>query len=198
MKMKTGNHHFMSILRRAWNFWDPKGFVKMSAQLYWDSILTSLMWPWRIWSWKWCHFMELCLVRCLMPLLWASMMHDALFSKIYVAWSVVVLVVLKQDGKGKCIILCCVNSCKICHNGSKSLVAMLNAIYSASVVLREILVCNFLTQWMGHSQNVITYPVQEGTTLPPTLPVCQGTPTHTADSTGSPVLVICIPRTLCM
>ena len=45
--------------------------------------------------------------------------------------------------------------------GTKSLIAVESAIYSASKVLRAISVCNLETQVTGHPPSVMTYPVQD-------------------------------------
>jgi len=46
------NHHPMSNLLRAQNFSLERGFMKISAQLRWEAILTTVIAPNQTWSQK--------------------------------------------------------------------------------------------------------------------------------------------------
>jgi len=46
----------------------------------WDWNQVCLKTPYFMWSWKQCHLIEMSLVHCLVPSLWARTMHEALSS----------------------------------------------------------------------------------------------------------------------
>ena len=137
-------------------------FVKISAQLRADATFVILHEPFRIWSLKWYHLTAKCLVLGLCCSVVASTIQPELssqisdctnFSHLFVKYRWVF--VFDWSATGSCpnfmnvVLYISRTSCRI---GSKVLIRVLRAMYSASVVLSSIYVCSLLVHIIGQPQ----------------------------------------------
>ena len=149
----------MRSLRCSKVFWSS-GLVKISAQLRADGTFVIVQAPDLIWLRKWCHFTVRCFVRGRYPSVVARTMQPALSSKISDGLILgccsdcnsrleyVLDLSSRQIWSGDTKVFLCI-SCMSCLIGSKLRMSVLRAMYSASVVLKAISVCNFEVHTIG-------------------------------------------------
>ncbi len=117
-------------------------YIWCKSQIY-TSALTIWIYPVLSWSRKWCHLREICLVLAFKPSLQARTIKEALSSNNCIAANEIVLVMEQSFSNVVAMkTLLCISRANW-RRGSNSLVAIGNAIFSLSVALRAISVCNY-------------------------------------------------------
>ena len=130
------------------NWWDKllkagfgRGFVNRSAIWFFVEICSMEMVLFTTWERKWCRRIERCLVRGRLRWLVASLMQLMLSSKVR-HWMVGVSLWMSNWN--------CFNSCNKWMMLMTSRRAVDRAMYSASVVLKAIKLCNYRTMKKSH------------------------------------------------
>jgi hypothetical protein len=132
-----------------------RGFVKMSTQLVDEGTFSIWMVPLKMWSQRWWYFREMWLVW---GLCWESLRAramQALLSLYMWEGGSLDCGFRNNEDRGPCWL----STKEMQWSRINSLVEVLMVMYSASVVLRTILDCRLLPQWIVQPQKVMTKPV---------------------------------------
>ena len=146
-------HQPISWCHKKQKLFSPKGLAKISAIFSVVSMDLMMIVPSLKNLWKWWYLMEMCFVRGVNFGLFATVMQLSLSSQTLQRNTAY----LVNSPNNPAV------SFMRPRNGITSGIALDRAIYSLSVVLREIYVCNLIPQVIGHPAYIMTKPVRENT-----------------------------------
>ena len=151
MRIKK-NYHPISNFRRLSCFCWLRGLVKISAQLKFVSTFMMRIIPFLTWSLKWCHLIPIFFVLGQNWLVVVRTIHEALSSKTSDCSREVVIIWESFSSSWMWIRPALVIFCMRICIGRSSLIAVLSARYSASIVESDISIWSLLDQIIGYPQ----------------------------------------------